>query len=51
MDLLLGRPVEGHLYFKRIPVETVPENEEEAAEWLRELYDEKVSIISDDLTK
>lgn len=37
-SLLYGKPVHGHLYIERIPVEEVPEDEEEAAKWLHELY-------------
>ena len=41
-NLLLGRKIVGHLYFDRIPLEDIPEGEEEAALWLRELYNKKV---------
>ncbi|XP_070158521.1 1-acyl-sn-glycerol-3-phosphate acyltransferase gamma isoform X2 [Polyergus mexicanus] len=40
-NLLLGKPLEGHMYAKRIPIEEVPEGEEAAAEWLHKLYQQK----------
>lgn len=43
--LLNGYPVEGHLYARRIPVDSVPENEMEAAEWLHNLYREKDRLV------
>lgn len=42
MNLLLGKPLEGHMYAKRIPIEEVPEEEEAAAEWLQKLFQQKV---------
>ena len=41
-SLLNGDRTEGHMYVNRIPIEEVPENEEDAAQWLRELYYKKV---------
>jgi len=41
-NLLLGKPLEGHMYAKRIPIEEVPEGDEAAAEWLHKLYQQKV---------
>ncbi|XP_011196059.1 1-acyl-sn-glycerol-3-phosphate acyltransferase gamma [Zeugodacus cucurbitae] len=43
--LLNGLSVEGHLYARRIPVDSVPENEKEAAEWLQNLYREKDRLV------
>ncbi|XP_011199230.2 1-acyl-sn-glycerol-3-phosphate acyltransferase gamma [Bactrocera dorsalis] len=43
--LLNGYSVEGHLHARRIPVESVPENEKEAAEWLHNLYREKDRLV------
>lgn len=42
-NLLLGKAVEGHLFMQRIPMDEVPEDEEAAAQWLRDLYLKKVS--------
>ncbi|KAL1131981.1 hypothetical protein AAG570_011592 [Ranatra chinensis] len=50
MNLLLGRTVEGHLYFERIPVDSIPEDEEEASLWLRELYNKKDRMMESFLT-
>lgn len=41
-NLLLGKPLVGHMYAKRIPIEQVPEGDEAAAEWLHKLYQQKV---------
>nr|XP_014094735.1 1-acyl-sn-glycerol-3-phosphate acyltransferase gamma [Bactrocera oleae]XP_014094736.1 1-acyl-sn-glycerol-3-phosphate acyltransferase gamma [Bactrocera oleae]XP_036215080.1 1-acyl-sn-glycerol-3-phosphate acyltransferase gamma [Bactrocera oleae]XP_036215081.1 1-acyl-sn-glycerol-3-phosphate acyltransferase gamma [Bactrocera oleae]XP_036215082.1 1-acyl-sn-glycerol-3-phosphate acyltransferase gamma [Bactrocera oleae] len=43
--LLNGYSVEGHLYARRIPVDSVPENEKEAAEWLQNVYREKDRLV------
>ncbi|KAH0950877.1 hypothetical protein HN011_011887 [Eciton burchellii] len=40
-NLLLGKPLKGHMYAKRIPIEEVPEGDEAAAEWLHKLYQQK----------
>lgn len=40
-SLLFGNPVTGHMYIECIDVSTVPENEEEAAEWLQNLFRQK----------
>lgn len=40
-NLLLGKKVESHVYVQRIPVEEIPEGDEEAAAWLHKLYQEK----------
>ncbi|XP_073981181.1 1-acyl-sn-glycerol-3-phosphate acyltransferase delta-like isoform X2 [Rhodnius prolixus] len=45
MNLLLGKPIVGHMHFERIPVENVPEDEEEAAQWLRDLYNKKDKMM------
>ncbi|XP_014242714.1 1-acyl-sn-glycerol-3-phosphate acyltransferase gamma-like [Cimex lectularius] len=45
MNLLLGKPVLGHMFFERIPVEEVPEKEEDAAQWLRDLYCKKDKMM------
>uniref|UniRef100_A0A1B6DHQ2 Phospholipid/glycerol acyltransferase domain-containing protein n=1 Tax=Clastoptera arizonana TaxID=38151 RepID=A0A1B6DHQ2_9HEMI len=41
MNLLFGKPIEAHLLIERIPLEEVPEKEEEAAKWLHDLYVKK----------
>ncbi|CAB0045171.1 unnamed protein product [Trichogramma brassicae] len=40
-NLLLGKKVEAHMYINRIPLNSVPENEEEAAQWLHNIYQVK----------
>lgn len=37
-NLLLGRPVTGYMYVRRIDMKSVPDNEKEAAEWMQELF-------------
>ncbi|KAG8333518.1 1-acyl-sn-glycerol-3-phosphate acyltransferase gamma [Homalodisca vitripennis] len=44
-NMLLGKPVEGHLYLGRIPLSEVPEGEAEAAQWLRDLYIKKDKMM------
>lgn len=43
--LLNGKSVEGHMFVRRIPLENIPTNEEEAAKWLQNLFREKDKII------
>lgn len=50
MNLLLGKPVLGHMYFERIPLEEVPEDEELASQWLRDLYVRKDKMMDSFLT-
>jgi len=38
LNLLKGKAIHGHIYIRRIPLTDVPENEEEAAKWLQELF-------------
>ncbi|XP_068630206.1 1-acyl-sn-glycerol-3-phosphate acyltransferase gamma-like [Battus philenor] len=38
LSLLYGKPVQAHMFLQRIPVETVPEGEAEAAKWLHDLF-------------
>lgn len=40
-NILNGKPIIGHMHVHRIPTESLPENEEEAAEWLQEFFREK----------
>lgn len=40
-NLLLGRPVVGHMHVRRIDMKSIPDNEAEAAEWLQNLFREK----------
>ncbi|XP_011498819.1 PREDICTED: 1-acyl-sn-glycerol-3-phosphate acyltransferase gamma-like [Ceratosolen solmsi marchali] len=40
-NLLLGKKVVAHMYINRIPLDTVPEGDEAAAQWLHELYQVK----------
>lgn len=42
-NLLLGKKVEAHMYINRIPLSSVPEAEEAAAQWLHERYLIKVN--------
>jgi len=44
-NMLLGKPLEGHMLLRRIPIDQVPDDEEEAAEWLRQLYVEKDKMM------
>ena len=44
-NLLFGKKVEAHMYFNRIPLSDVPEGEEAAAQWLRDIYQQKVREI------
>ncbi|XP_017477791.1 PREDICTED: 1-acyl-sn-glycerol-3-phosphate acyltransferase gamma-like [Rhagoletis zephyria] len=48
--LLNGLPVEGHMFARRIPLESVPEDETAAAEWLHNLYREKDRLVDSFLT-
>lgn len=41
-SMLYGKPVHAHLYIERIPVDTIPEDESEAAKWLHDLFVVKV---------
>lgn len=43
-SLLNGLPVEGFMLVRRIPLENVPDGDEEAAEWLHDLFREKDRI-------
>ncbi|TMW49230.1 hypothetical protein DOY81_005685 [Sarcophaga bullata] len=43
--LLNGKPVEGYMFVRRIPMENVPTDETKAAEWLQNLFREKDRII------
>lgn len=45
MSMLYGKPVHAHMYFRRIPVEEVPEDENDVSKWLQDLYVEKVSYV------
>lgn len=44
-SLLNGLPVEAYMFCRRIPLETVPEDEVKAAEWLHELFREKDRVV------
>ncbi|CAB0019411.1 unnamed protein product [Nesidiocoris tenuis] len=50
MNLLLGKPVVAHMHFERIPLEEVPEDEEKASQWLRDLYLRKDKLMDSFLT-
>lgn len=41
MDFLRGKRFTAHIYIKRIPMSEVPEDEEQAAQWLHNLYVQK----------
>lgn len=40
-NILNGKPIESHMHVRRIPFDQVPEDEEQAAEWLQELFRKK----------
>jgi hypothetical protein len=40
--MLLGRRVIGEMLLERIPLETIPENPDEASQWLYNNYRHKV---------
>ncbi|XP_058459235.1 1-acyl-sn-glycerol-3-phosphate acyltransferase delta-like [Malaya genurostris] len=40
-NILNGKGITAHMHVRRIPTETLPEKEEEAAEWLQELFRQK----------
>ncbi|CAB3368329.1 Hypothetical predicted protein [Cloeon dipterum] len=40
-NLLIGKGVTAHLYIRRIPMDGVPTDEQEANQWLHELYQRK----------
>lgn len=40
-NLLYGKPVNAHLYLRRIPLEEVPDDEEAAVKWMHELFQRK----------
>jgi hypothetical protein len=44
-NLLLGKRVEAHMYINRIPLDTVPEGDEAAAQWLHNIYQIKVFLF------
>lgn len=44
-SMLFGEKCEGHMYLSRIPLDEVPEDDEGAAQWLRDLYYKKVNSI------
>lgn len=40
-NILNGKPITAHMHVRRIPTESLPEGEEEAAEWMQELFRQK----------
>uniref|UniRef100_U5EUZ3 Putative lysophosphatidic acid acyltransferase lpaat n=1 Tax=Corethrella appendiculata TaxID=1370023 RepID=U5EUZ3_9DIPT len=40
-NLLNGRGIKAYMHVKRIPIETIPTDEEEATKWLHDLFKEK----------
>lgn len=46
INLLRGRPLEAHLYLRRIPMSEVPEGEAAASAWLHELFVRKDKLQS-----
>lgn len=40
-NILNGKPIVAHMHIRRISFDTVPEDEEQAAEWLQELFRQK----------
>lgn len=47
LGILNRKPYEVSIYQRRIPISSVPENEEKAAAWLQQLFVEKDKIIDD----
>ena len=43
--MLLGRRVIGEMLLERIPLETIPENPDEASKWLYNNYRHKVFFL------
>ena len=41
-SMLNGKPLTAHLLMRRIPMEEVPDDPEQAAQWLHRLYQHKV---------
>lgn len=41
-NMLLGKPLEAHIYFKRTPMEDVPNEDAEQEKFLRDLFIRKV---------
>lgn len=37
-NMLLGKPLEAHMYLQRIPISDVPDSDDGAAQWLHDLY-------------
>lgn len=46
MNVIKGKPITGHIYLRRIPMSEVPDDEEEAAKWLQELFVRKDKLMS-----
>jgi len=44
-NMLNGKPIHSCLLMRRIPIEDVPDNEEEAALWLHKLYQQKDKLL------
>ncbi|XP_037906564.1 1-acyl-sn-glycerol-3-phosphate acyltransferase gamma-like [Hermetia illucens] len=44
-NLLFGEPVTGYMLVRRTPIDSIPEEEEGAAEWLHNLFREKDKIV------
>ncbi|KAL0266391.1 UNVERIFIED_CONTAM: hypothetical protein PYX00_008944 [Menopon gallinae] len=45
MSLLMGKNVEANMYVERIPITEVPEDEDESAKWLHQLYERKDKML------
>lgn len=43
-NLLNGNGVKAHMFVRRIPLDNVPEDEEQAAQWLQEMFRDKDRI-------
>lgn len=44
VDIMNGRKYKADLYLRRIPVEEIPEDEKECADWLHKLYQKKDAL-------
>lgn len=43
-SLVFGRPIVCEILLERVPLESIPEDPEKAAEWLHKTYVHKVSV-------
>lgn len=50
-NVLCGKPIVAHFYTRRIPMETVPKTDAGKEKFLRDLFNDKVKVFSDCITK